>query len=298
MKARWLAVPLLLLLIVLRDQPEPLPPHQAEWLEAGAIQLRTVRAGTGDTTLFLLHGYGESLLAYRVLFDRLATRFRVVAVDLPGFGLSDKPNGPYDYQTMATQLWSFLERNIAGPVVIVGHSMGGQLAAGLAIVHPDRVVATVLIAPAGHGLSPWHSAVTGEPADLVGWLNVPIAYLMPIHAPDWLEEPETRRAYDPLADPSYRAAATRVLKEFDFSALEGRLEDLKQPTLLIWGRLDPTVPFSTGESMAAQIPCNHFVALDRTLHRPHQTAPDTVFRAIVSFLEDPPPCARGAGPLD
>jgi pimeloyl-ACP methyl ester carboxylesterase len=187
-KARWLAVPLLLFLIVLRDHPEPLARHQAEWLEAGTIQLRTVRAGTGDTTLFLLHGYGESLLAYRALFDRLATQFRVVAVDLPGFGLSDKPNGPYDYQTMVSQLGSYLERHIAGPIVIVGHSMGGQLAAGLAMLHPDRVVATVLIAPAGHGLSPWHSAVTGEPADLVGWLNVPIAYLMPIHAPDWLEE--------------------------------------------------------------------------------------------------------------
>jgi len=295
-KARWLAVPLLLFLIVLRDHPEPRPRHQAEWLEAGAIQLRTVRAGTGDTTLFLLHGYGESLLAYRALFDRLATQFRVVAVDLPGFGLSDKPNGPYDYHTMASQLWSFLERNTAGPVVIVGHSMGGQLAADLAMHHPDRVVATVLIAPAGHGLSPWHSAVTGEPADLVGWLNVPIAYLMPIHAPDWLEESPERRAYDPLADPRYRTAATRVLKEFDFSALVGRLEDLKQPTLLIWGRLDPTVPFSTGASMAVQIPCNRFIPLDRTLHRPHQTAPDTVFRAIVSFLEDPLPCAQGLGP--
>jgi pimeloyl-ACP methyl ester carboxylesterase len=282
-KARWLAVPLLLFLIVLRDHPEPLARHQAEWLEAGTIQLRTVRAGTGDTTLFLLHGYGESLLAYRALFDRLATQFRVVAVDLPGFGLSDKPNGPYDYQTMVSQLGSYLERHIAGPIVIVGHSMGGQLAAGLAMLHPDRVVATVLIAPAGHGLSPWHSAVTGEPADLVGWLNVPIAYLMPIHAPDWLEESEAR---------------ARVLEEFDFSALEGRLENLKQPTLLLWGRLDPTVPLRTGEGMAAQIPCNRFIALDRTLHRPHQTAPDTVFRAIVGFLEDPPPCSPGSGPLN
>ncbi|NNG16321.1 MAG: alpha/beta hydrolase, partial [Gemmatimonadales bacterium] len=289
MKARWLAVPLLLLVIVLQDHPEQKPRHQAEWLAAGAIELRTVRAGSGDTTLFLLHGFGESLLAYRALFDRLATRFRVVAVDLPGFGLSDKPDGPYDYQTMMGHLRSFLERHTTGPIVMVGHSMGGQLAAGLAMLHPDRVVATVLIAPAGHGLSPWHSAVTGEPADLVGWLNVPIAYLMPIHAPDWLEEPAARRAYDPLADPSYRTAATRVLKEYDFAALEGRLDSLAQPTLLIWGRLDPTIPISTGESMAAQIPCNRFLSLDRTLHRPHQTAPDTVFRAIVRFLEAPLP---------
>jgi pimeloyl-ACP methyl ester carboxylesterase len=288
-------VPLLLLVIVLQDQPEQEPRHQAEWLAAGAIQLRTVRAGSGDTTLFLLHGFGESLLAYRALFDRLATRYRVVAVDLPGFGLSDKPDGPYDYRAMLSHLRRFLVRHTTGPVVMVGHSMGGQLAAGLALLYPDRVIATVLIAPAGHGLSPWHSAVTGEPADLVGWLNVPIAYLMPIHAPDWLDEPAARRAYDPLADPRYRTAATRVLEEFDFAALEGQLDGLVQPTLLIWGRLDPTIPVGTGESMAAQIPCNRFVALDRTLHRPHQTSPDTVYRAIISFLETPLPCARVGG---
>jgi len=295
-KPRWLVVLLLVTLLVFQDRPDPTPPHQAEWLSAGPLHLRTVRAGQGDTTLLLLHGYGESLLAFRALFDQLATRYRVVAVDLPGFGVSDKPEGPYDHETMAATLWDFLEEHIHGSVVVVGHSLGGQLAVDLALNHPDRIVALVLIAPAGYGLSPWHSALTDKPARLIGWVNVPIAYLMPIHAPDWLGEPEEWRNYDPLADPAFRFSAAKVLREFDFAALRHRFGELEQPTLLVWGRLDPTIPFSTGQAIAALVPCNRLVSLDRTLHRPHQTAPDSVFRSIIHFLADPPTCSMVGGP--
>jgi pimeloyl-ACP methyl ester carboxylesterase len=295
-KFRWVVVLLLVALLVLQDRPDPTPPHQAEWLSAGSLGLRTVRAGQGDTTLFLLHGFGESLLAFRALFDQLATKYRVVAVDLPGFGVSEKPKGPYDHETMAATLWNFLDQHIHGDVVVVGHSLGGQLAVNLALDHPDRIVALVLIAPAGYGLSSWHSALTGRPARFLGWANVPIAYLLPIHAPDWLGEPEEWRDYDPLVDPAFRASATKVLREFDFAALGNRFREIRQPTLLIWGRLDPTIPFSTGQSIAALVPCNRFVGFDRTLHRPHQTEPDSVFRSIIGFLAHPPVCPPAQNP--
>lgn len=295
-KVRWLVVLLLVALLVLQDRPDSTPPHQAEWLSAGSLHLRTVRAGQGDTTLFLLHGYGESLLAFRALFDQLATRYRVVAVDLPGFGVSDKPEGPYDHETMAATLWDFLDQHTYGDVVVVGHSLGGQLAVELALSHPDRIVALVLIAPAGYGLSPWHSVLTGRPARLVGWASVPIAYLMPIHAPDWLGEPDAWQNYDPLADPAFRASATKVLRDFDFAGLRDRFHELEQPTLLVWGRLDPTIPFSTGQAIAALVPCNRLVGFDRVLHRPHQTEPDSVFRSVVQFLADPPRCPPARSP--
>jgi len=290
-KTRWLIVLLLTTILIFQDRPNPVPTHRAEWLNAGPIRLRAVRAGRGDTTLFLLHGYAESLLAFRAVFDRLATRYRVVAVDLPGFGVSDKPDGPYDHETMARTLWSFLARNVEGPVVVVGHSLGGQIAAQLALDHPERITALVLIAPAGSGLSPWHAAITEEPGELVAWFNVPLAYVMPIHAPEWLAEPKEWRDYDPLLDPAFRASSAKVLEEFDFNALANRFDQISQPTLLLWGRLDPTIPFSTGQAIARALPCVRFVEFERTLHRPHQTEPDHVVDAITSFLDDPPPCA-------
>src|SRR5262245_18737870 len=109
------------------------PVHQAEYLTADGLRLRALRAGTSDTTLLFLHGYGESLLSWRLVLDRFTSRFRVLAIDLPGFGLSDKPDGPYTMHFMESVLSGLIAHSTSGPLVVVCHSMGGQLAAQLAL---------------------------------------------------------------------------------------------------------------------------------------------------------------------
>jgi sigma-B regulation protein RsbQ len=262
-------------------------PHQAEWLQADDIRLRVVRAGQGDTTLLLLHGYGESLMGYRAVVDALASRYRVIAVDLPGFGLSDKPDAVYDLASYRRRLGDFLERWTRGPVVVIGHSMGGEVAAALALDHPDRVVAAVLISPAGFALRPFIAGAKDVGADARGWVASVLSAAMPPQDPAWLAEPAAVRNYTPATDPEYRVAATRVLAEFDFLALRDSFGDIHQPVLLIWGRQDPTIPFEIGESIAARLPCREFLPLDNVLHRPHQTHPDTVVAAIEDFLRHP-----------
>lgn len=261
--------------------------HQAEWLQASDIRLRVVRAGQGDTTLLLLHGYGESLMGYRAVFDALSRRYRVIAVDLPGFGLSDKPDAPYDLASYQRRLGDFLARWTRGPVAVVGHSMGGEVAAALALDHPDRVVAAVLISPAGFALQPYITDAKDVPSDARGWVASVLSAAMPPQDPDWLEEPSSLRSYTPATDAAYRNSATRVLAEFDFTALRDSFSDIHQPVLLIWGRQDPTIPFVVGESIAARLPCREFLPLDNVLHRPHQTHPDTVIAAIEAFLSRP-----------
>ena len=290
MRLRWLVlVPLLAGLVLLVDwNSESTSPHQAERLRAGDVYLRVVQAGVGDTTLLLLHGYGESLMAFRSTFDLLAARTRVVAVDLPGFGLSDKPAGPYDLDSYVGRLSAFLDQHVPGPVVAVGHSMGGEVAAALALGHPDRVVGLVLIASAGHGLSPTVMAIAREGGDVMGWINAAVGELVvPLHDPKWLAEPEDWQQYEPILDPAFRIASAQVLREFDFAALHTRFGDIEQPTLLIWGERDPTIPFAVGDSIDDRLPCSRMVTLQRTLHRPHQTEPDTVVDVIKSFLDDP-----------
>ena len=77
---------------MLLDHPQSHPRHRAEWLDAGGTLVRAVRAGQGDTTILLIHGFGESLTTWRAVFDPLAARAKVVAIDLPGFGVSQKPD--------------------------------------------------------------------------------------------------------------------------------------------------------------------------------------------------------------
>ena len=275
--------------LLLMDRPwAGRPPHRAEWLTAGDTKVRAVRAGTGDTTLFFLHGYSESLFSFRGPFDRLAARYKVVAIDIPGFGGSDKPEGRYDLATQTARITDFLDRHTTGPVVLVGHSMGGELATSVALRRPGRVVALVLISPGGYGLSSRLDSLAPGTIGLIGWAGaLATAGILPVHDPEWLAETADRAAYAPAADPAYRRVLETTLKEFDFAALRDSFARVRQPTLLLWGRLDPTIPFALGESIAVKLPCRRFVPLDQTLHRPQQTDPDTVTALVRDFLRDP-----------
>jgi pimeloyl-ACP methyl ester carboxylesterase len=288
-RRRWLLAFLLLLpLSLLVDRIRTVPPiHRAEWLEAGGMRWRAVRAGRGDTTLVLLHGYGEHLLTWRWVFDALAKEHTVLAVDLPGFGGSDKPAGPYTVQAMVARLQALIDRWTTGPLILVGHSMGGALAAALALEAPERIVALVLIAPAGldRGLSRIGDLGEGG-RTAIGWWESLRAFITPLHDPTWLAEPEPMASYDPTADPAYRASATRVLEEFEFDGMDSGFARLDRPVLLIWGRNDPVIPYSTAARLAELLPCRRLETLN-TLHRPQVERPDTVTRLLRAFLAAP-----------
>jgi pimeloyl-ACP methyl ester carboxylesterase len=285
----WVIGPLLALLWAMLDRPPPRPLHQAEWLDAGGVLVRTVQAGAGDTTLLLLHGYGESLTTWRSLFDPLAIGARVLAIDLPGFGGSAKPDVPYSLPAITERLSRFIDRWTTGPLVVMGHSMGGELAANLALVRPDRVKLLVLIAPAGYriGLGGIAGSMTPTKARTIGRYLALRSLITPIHDPGWLGEPDSNAAYDQTGDAEYSRAAARVLEEFDFVALRSRFRELTQPTLLIWGGLDPVVPFSVGDTLSRTIPCVRYLPLPKAFHRPHAEIPDTVLWAVKQFLEHP-----------
>jgi pimeloyl-ACP methyl ester carboxylesterase len=261
-------------------------PHRAEWIEVNGLGTRVVRAGQGDTTLVFLHGYGESLMSWRLVLDRFPRRYRVLALDLPGFGLSAKPDSSYDFDFYRRWLGAVLAQETEGPVVVVGHSMGGQLAAALALDHPERVVAAVLLAPAGLGINTLFTDTTGLASPAAAWVASALAFVLPVHDTAWVEEPAEWAGYQPANDTLATRAARRILVAFDFGGLAAEFPRLRQPVLLLWGRHDPTIPVSLGDSLAAALPCRRYVVLP-TLHRPHQTLPDTVAGEMLRFLGAP-----------
>jgi pimeloyl-ACP methyl ester carboxylesterase len=265
------------------------PRHQAEWLAAGDARVRALRAGRGDTTLFLIHGFGESLFTWRAVLDPLAERYRVFAIDLPGFGGSQKPEGSYSLEVMTGRLVQLVDHTVPGTVIAIGHSMGGQLAAALALARPERIAALVLVAPAGWSVGLGGIADTMYPskARAIGWYLSSRAFLLPEHDPDWLGEPEAAAAYSLVGDAAYRRSTARVLEEFDFRGLRDRFAQLTQPTLLIWGTLDPVIPYAVADSIAGVIPCRRLVALPNALHRPQVEVPDTVIAEIQAFVARP-----------
>src|SRR3989441_911291 len=126
------------------DRPRPPPP-------AAGTRIRSIDAGTGPPVVFL-HGLGASLYTWRhILPPIMQAGFRVIAFDNRGFGESEKPPTGYrnaDYERLATALLDSLHIQDA---VLVGHSMGGAIAAEVAIRDPQRVRGLVLIGAAGLG---------------------------------------------------------------------------------------------------------------------------------------------------
>ncbi len=288
-----------MLVLLLLDRPHlHEPAHEASWLRAGDSWVRTIQGGWSEhPTVVLLHGYGESLVAWRGVFDQLTGRYHVVALDLPGSGESEKPDSGYSLPDMTGRLKDFLTRNTEGPLFLVGHSMGGELAASLALAMPRRVRALVLIAPAGYDLAGGLADGGVSPAQqtLAGWALTARSHLIPDRDPAWVRDPAEISERD-RSDTAYRRAMEATLREFDFRALRGRLAEIRQPTLLIWGRLDPLIPYRVGGEIRRQIPCAGMVTLDNAWHRPHVEQPDEVAAAVLRFLRAPRRVCTHANP--
>lgn len=258
-------------------------PFHAQWVDAAGVRSRALEAGHGDTTLVFLHGYGESILGWRAVLGGFTRRYRVLALDLPGFGESIAPGFSYDFPAYVAWLDTVLSRETSGPLVLVGHSMGGQVAAGYTIAHPERVVAAVLVAPAGAGINPVLADSSSVASPAANWVAAAWSFVVPPRDTAWLHEPPGADSLRPVFDSTNRVAVPAVLRNFDFAALEHRYGELRQPVLLIWGDHDPTIPLEIGQRIAGVLPCRRFVRLF-TLHRPHQTLPDTVAAEMRKFL--------------
>ena len=267
------------------------PRHTAIRVRAGRVALRAVRAGRGPSVV-LLHGYGESLLAWSGVFDRLAQHADVVALDLPGFGLSDKPSTGYSDTAMAHAVLDAMTSLGIAHATLVGHSMGGAVAITTALEAPARVDGLVLLDPAVSATT-WGFKPPAGSGGRADWMRAAIASyetirprFNPPHDPDWLAESPAALAYSPAADTAYRTALEAVLREFDFDYLTpARASGLGQHVLLIWGEFDQVVPPAVGRMLAQGLPHARLVVVPRSLHRPHVERPDTVAGLIEAYLE-------------
>ena len=280
---------------------EAVPSLRASVVSVGDIRLRFVRAGSG-TTVVLLHGYGESLLSWQMVFDRLARGADVIAVDLPGFGVSSKPASGYTADSMATVLAAFLDRLGLRRVVLVGHSLGGVVSTAMAVQDPSRVLALVLVDPAL--ITPWALAETSDSSRTGASLRRIITEYERlrgrfggVHDGNWMVEDSAAAAYQTSGDPAYRTALAAVLRQFDFDFLTpDRARLLTMPVKLIWGALDPVIPVAVGRALAERLPDATLVVLPRTWHRPQTERPTEVARIISGFVAAIGRDRAGSGP--
>ena len=265
----------------------------ARYLLVDGARIRYIDAGRGAPVL-LLHGLGASLYAWRKNIAAVAAAgFRVIAFDNRGFGLSDKPPAPYDNTAYARLAVALMDSLGLPSAVLIGHSMGGAIAAEVAIEYPQRVRGLVLVGSAGLGarepllfrvarwpvVGPTLLAFRGR--GLTGRLLRSTYF-----DPSKVTEADVDQYYAPVALPDYGRALRGVLTQFRFTALDGRLDRIAAPTLVLWGEADRWVPIGLGRALASGITRSAFLSVAQAGHSVQEEAPDEVNRLVIRFLTD------------
>jgi len=264
-------------------------PHISRRLHVKGLDLRYARAGQGDPVM-LIHGYGESLVSWQTVFDLLARNHDVIAIDLPGFGLSSKPSAGYQTDSLAMIVIGALDELGLSRVSLAGHSLGGAVAAAVAALAPGRVRSLVLV-DAAVLVGPWmvpDTAARGTPVEVVRaaiarYQLLRSRFTSP-HAPRWLEERPADLDYLPAEDSAAAAALEAVLREFDFAWLtRERAALVHSPTLVLWGQFDAVVPVGEGRLLAELLNAELRI-IPRAWHRPHVERPTLTAAEIADFL--------------
>jgi len=252
-----------------------------------------IDTGNGTPVVFI-HGIGASLYGWRYqLAPLVAAGYRVVAFDNRGFGFSDKPAHGYSNAAYTHLVVSLLDSLGIASAVLVGHSMGGAIAAEVALAHPDRVRGMVLIDAAGFGIR-WPGVLKMARWPLLGavatsfrgrWITGRIVRST-FADPAKVTAADVDQYYAPVPDPDFGRALRGVLREFRFDTLGGRLGSLQTPTLILWGNADRWIALGDGARFARELPRSEFVVLDRTGHDAPEESPDQVNPLLLAFLKE------------
>jgi pyruvate dehydrogenase E2 component (dihydrolipoamide acetyltransferase) len=268
-------------------------PHEAEE-EAGAAPetvaveagtLRFLRQGEGGEPLVLLHGFGGDLNNWLFAAPALAAEHTVYALDLPGHGGSSKDVGPGDLDFLVGAARQFLNAQELERVHLAGHSLGGLIAASLALESPERAASLTLVASAGLGeeINPEYidGYITAESRrELKPTLELLFADRSLV----------TRQLVDDVLKYKRIDGVDQALRAIGGNVFSGgrqriviadRLAELAIPLLVVWGRDDRIIPAAHAERVPddAQV---HL--LDGQGHSPHMEAAGDFNRLMEGFL--------------
>lgn len=251
-----------------------------------------VRQGNGDIPFLLLHGFDSSLLEFRRLLPKLSAMGEAYAVDLLGFGFTNRPlDLSYSPAEIRAHLYQFWQQCLARPVVLMGASMGGAAAMDFALTYPEAVDRLVLLDSAGFTGKPFASQ----------WLFPPLGQL----ATAFLANPRVRQQigrnayHNPalatldayycgalhLKMPSWSQALIRFTRAGGYPLEGDRIAAVEQPTLVLWGESDRILGTDLAQQFASTLPDGKLVWLPACGHVPHLESPDRVAEAIVDFIK-------------
>jgi len=241
-----------------------------------------VDSGGDKPVLLFVHGLGSNLSLWRHSLDAFRNTYRVVALDLPGFGLSDKQDVPATMPFFADTVVGFLDALSIDRVTYVGASMGGQVGLTLALRHPDRLDRLALVSPAGIETFSAQDATAltsmTTPQSIASATAKQVRQNTRINFATWRDTYawliEQRKALAQRDDfMAYATANAKAVAGMLNGAVRDRLDEVQTPTLVLFGAGDKLIP-------------NRYLHPNRTTADVAQTADDALPNAEVHLVDN------------
>ena len=269
--------------------------------QVGNFRIRYWALGEKGPPVILIHGLGASADIWMHNVEALAKEHRVFALDLVGFGRSDKPGpsfSPFDYTPFLDGFIRAL--NIDG-VSLVGQSLGGGIALHYAIQFPKKVNKLVLVDSAGLGkeviwtLRAMSLPLVGELLSYPSRKGVEIFFKLAVRNQALITEDFVDLYYDIFCQPGFQKFLLRILRQIVtvrgareeiLEPLLNNLHKVAQPVLIIWGEKDRVLPLKHGYLAKEKLPNARLKIMEGCGHIPFFERADEFNRAVLAFLSE------------
>jgi pimeloyl-ACP methyl ester carboxylesterase len=273
--------------------------HQ-HWVPVGGREVNVIDIGTGPPVV-LVHGLGGNWQNWLEVIPALVQAgYRAIAPDLPGFGHSEMPGERISIPGYGLALDGVLDAlGVSGPAAVVGNSMGGFIAAEIAISRPQRVERLVLVSAAAL----WNERMRARPLVVASKVS---RFYAPLIVSGWeliARLPRLRRealrsagirnsaaisaplAYELLSGAGKPGFIDALQALYDYR-IRDRLPEIACPTLVVWGADDPLVPLRHAFEYEELIPHARAIVFRRTGHAPMLEQPERFNAALLEFLRE------------
>lgn len=251
-------------------------------------KIRYLESGSSEKTLVLVHGLGASCERWEHVLPIFKNNFRVIVPDLIGFGQSDKPTVDYTIDFFSEFLEKFLKSLGVDKTSIIGSSLGGQIAAEFASVHPNIIEKLILVSPSG---------IMKQSTFALD------AYIMAALYPNELSAKNAFETMDASGKEIPKTTITKFVTrmklhnaKFAFmSTLLGlknsesiinKLKNITSPTLIVWGADDPVIPIKFANDFVTHIDNSELYEMSNCGHTPYVQKPELFASQVLKFLNN------------
>lgn len=249
------------------------------------------KKGSGVTPILLLHGFDSSILEFRLLLPLLATQNETWAVDLLGFGFTQRQKEiNYSPTTIQIHLYDFWKTLINRPIILVGASMGGATAIDFTLTYPQVVKSLILINSLGYTNSPVFTKYLFPPFDFLAVEYLRQRHIWALNLCSKLPNLDTKIllaiqcAMLHQEMPLWYDAMIDYVKTGGYSNLADRIAKVVKPTLILWGEADDMLPLEDAEKFQRSIANSQLIKLKNCGHAPQIEQPQITSQHILQFL--------------